>query len=88
MRQQANGSFRQPLPGPKRRIDTLYVCSRAPVCKFALVYAYVCARIAVRVETKVLMGYGRLTVRARHTYLMDFRRYAVGRAYSHANPAA
>lgn len=32
-------------------------------------------------------AYGRLTVAARHTYLMDFRRYAVGRAYTHANPA-
>lgn len=48
---------------------------RARTCSYIGVYAHARTRVPVRVETKVLMGYGRLTVRARHTYLMDFRRY-------------
>lgn len=74
--------------------DTLYVRYRAPVCKFP---ARTCSCVAgthtrgrPRVRTcprRDKGAYGRLTVPARHTYLMDFRRYAVGRAYTHANPA-
>lgn len=61
---------------------TLYVRYRVPVvCKFARR-----ARVGASAHTRRDKGaYGRLTVPARHTYLMEFRRCAVG-AYTRANP--
>lgn len=78
---------------PRRRRYFVRSLPRA-VCKFA---ARTCSCVAgthTRAPPRVRTcprrdkgAYGRLTVPARHTYLMDFRRYAVGRAYTHANPA-